>query len=117
MDNAINIVNGRSRLQQTTDYDKVTIELNELRIHDDDKIFVHVARCAKAKNQKLLVDTFNRFLNEGNHGILILIGTAYDSEENIHILNNAQKGIYWLGAKIMLVIICYRLIFCVIIFI
>ena len=99
MDNAINIVNGRSRLQQTTDYDKVTIELNELRIHDDDKIFVHVARCAKAKNQKLLVDTFNRFLNEGNHGILILIGTAYDSEENIHILNNAQKGIYWLGAK------------------
>lgn len=99
MDNAINIVNGRSRLQRTTDYDKVTIELNELKIHDDDKIFVHVARCAKAKNQKLLVDTFNRFLNEGYHGVLILIGTAYDSEENIHILNNAQKGIYWLGAK------------------
>ena len=99
LDNAININNGRSKLMRTVDYDKVSVELEKLKIHDDDKIFIHVARCAKVKNQELLVKTFNRFLNEGNHGILILIGASYDSKENIHIINNAQKGIYWLGTK------------------
>ena len=85
LDNAININNGRSKLMRTVDYDKVSVELEKLKIHDDDKIFIHVARCAKVKNQELLVKTFNRFLNEGNHGILILIGASYDSKENIHI--------------------------------
>lgn len=99
LDNAININNGRSKLMRTVDYDKVSVELEKLKIHDDDKIFIHVARCAKVKNQELLVKTFNRFLNEGNHGILILIGASYDSKENIHIINSAQKGIYWLGTK------------------
>ncbi len=65
---------------RTVDYDKVSVELEKLKIHDDDKIFIHVARCAKVKNQELLVKTFNRFLNEGNHGILILIGASYDSK-------------------------------------
>lgn len=99
LDNAININNGRSKLMRTVDYDKVSVELEKLKIHDDDRIFIHVARCAKVKNQELLVKTFNRFLNEGNHGILILIGASYDSKENIHIINSAQKGIYWLGTK------------------
>ena len=47
---------------RTVDYDKVSVELEKLKIHDDDKIFIHVARCAKVKNQELLVKTFNRLI-------------------------------------------------------
>lgn len=99
MNNSVMIDNGRSALIITSEFKSVKEEIVGLKLHNDDKVFIHVARCSEAKNQGLLIDAFNRFLNEGNHGILLLLGVGYDDVENAHLLERANKGIYWLGVK------------------
>lgn len=97
--NATNINNGRSELQMTKQHPMVLNEINMLKLHEDDKVFVHVARCDKQKNQSMLINVFNTFLEKGYHAILILIGANYDTQEYKSLLEKAHKGIYWLGIK------------------
>lgn len=97
--NAIHINNGRSPLKITSKINNVKQELSELKLHQDDKIFIHIARCQPQKNQILLIKAFNKFLSEKNHGILVMIGAAYDTSENKPLLENANKGIYWIGLR------------------
>lgn len=97
--NSIHINNGRSPLKITSKINDVKQELSKLKLHQDDKIFIHVARCQPLKNQILLINAFNKFLSENNHGILVMIGAAYDTSENKHLLENTNKGIYWIGLK------------------
>lgn len=96
---SIKIDNGRSPLHTTPLLDDVHKEVNSLKLHLDDKVFIHVARCQPEKNQELLINSFNKFLENQRHGILIMIGACYDTPENKHLLNLAKKGIYWLGLK------------------
>ncbi len=99
MHNATNINNGRSVLTPSEDYAIIKKQIAQLKIHNDDKIFIHVARCSKEKNQELLINVFNKFIDNGEHAILILIGASYDAPEHKYLLNKAHKGIYWLGTK------------------
>lgn len=91
------IENGRSLPVVTNRYFEVTSEIEKLKKNKDDKVFVHVARCCKAKNQELLINAFNRLINNGYHAILILIGADFE-----HLINNSsvnKESIYWLGVK------------------
>lgn len=99
LDNATKIDNGRSLLTPSSNYNIVQEEINSLKLHPNDKVFIHVARCQPEKNQKLLIQAFNKFLENNNQGILIMIGACYDNPENKHLLAEAHKGIYWLGLK------------------
>lgn len=96
---SIKIENGRAPIKFTNQENEVKNEIENLKLHIDDKVFIHVGRCQPEKNQALLIDSFNDFLKKGYHAILILIGAAYDLPENQKILSNMQKGIYWLGLK------------------
>lgn len=96
---AIEIDNGRAPLRNSNQITNVQQEIQKLKLHKDDKVFIHVARCQPEKNQQLLIKTFNQFLQNNYHGILIMIGSAYDKPENKYLLDMARKGIYWLGLK------------------
>lgn len=97
--NSIKIDNGRSPLNTTNNLIDVHKEIEGFKLHDDDKVFIHVARCQPEKNQKLLIDSFNIFLRNNYHGILIIIGDGYDKPENKYLLDIKEKGIYWVGTK------------------
>jgi glycosyltransferase involved in cell wall biosynthesis len=98
-DNAVCIENGRSALQITDEKENINKEISALKIHDDDLVFIHVARCAEQKNQKLLIKTFNRLLKEGRHLILLIIGEGFDLTQNQSLMKDANAGIYFLGGK------------------
>ena len=95
----VQIDNGRTPPTTTKRLHEVKQEICSLKYHEDDKVFIHIARCEVQKNQELLIDSFNRFIKDGLHGILIMIGAGYDSPQNKHLLQKAQKGIYWIGVK------------------
>lgn len=97
--NSIKIENGRAPLKKTNQFEDVKKEIEKLKLHSDDKVFIHVARFSEAKNQRLLFNAFNKFLNKKNHAILLLIGAGYDNNEAKTLLAEASKGIYWLGTK------------------
>lgn len=97
--NAININNGRAIITLSNQHQSIAEEINLLKTHKDDKVFIHVARCDKQKNQRLLIHTFNKFLSTGVHAILLIIGSSFDKKENLNILENAHTGIHWLGVK------------------
>ncbi len=99
LNNSIEIDNGRIPPKVTAKLSKVKEEIDSKKRHDDDAVFIHVARCSKQKNQQLLIDCFKSFLDKGNHAILIMIGAEYDKPENKNILDSCGKGIYWLGLK------------------
>lgn len=71
----------------------------KLKIHPDDKVFVHIARCEEAKNQELLVNAFSRILQDNIHAILLMIGANYDAPHNQHLFTHMPKGMYCLGLK------------------
>jgi glycosyltransferase involved in cell wall biosynthesis len=98
-DNAACIENGRSTLQITTENGIRKKEIIDLKGHDDDLVFIHVARCAEQKNQKLLIKTFNRLLKEGRHLILLILGDGFDHPKNQSLITDAQPGIHFLGSK------------------
>ena len=99
LNNGIKIENGRSPLSSSTKYEQTTEEIQKLKIHSDDKIFVHVARCEEAKNQELLVNVFSKILQDDIHAILLMIGANYDAPRNQHLFANMPKGMYCLGLK------------------
>lgn len=98
-DNAACIENGRSTLPISTENEIRKKEINALKKHDDDLVFIHVARCAEQKNQKLLIKTFNRLLKEGRHLILLILGDGFDHPKNQSLITDAQPGIHFLGGK------------------
>ena len=99
LNNGIKIENGRSSLSPSTKYEQTTKEIQKLKIHPDDKVFVHIARCEEAKNQELLVNAFSRILQDNIHAILLMIGANYDAPHNQHLFTHMPKGMYCLGLK------------------
>ena len=99
LNNAIRINNGRSTITLSNQHHKVAEEIRNKKIHDDDKVFVHVARCDKIKNQDLLIQAFNKIIDNGFHAILIIIGALYDTDDHKYLLEKTHNGIYWVGTK------------------
>lgn len=99
LNNAIRINNGRSTITLSNQHHDVAEEIKNKKIHDDDKVFIHVARCDKIKNQDLLIQAFNKIIDNGFHAILIIIGALYDTDDHKYLLEKAHNGIYWVGTK------------------
>lgn len=94
---SVKIDNGISQPQLSEKFLDVKNEINSYKIHDDDLVFIHAARCSKQKNQDLLIDTFNKLDNE--HVILLVLGTNFDTVGK-SLKKRAHKNIYFLGEKI-----------------
>lgn len=99
-DNSTLIDNGRSKPLTTSLFLQVKDEIEGYKLHSDDKVFIHVARCHEQKNQKMLIKCFNRLLLENKHAILLVCGGGFDSPLGIEIQNlKNREGIYFLGPK------------------
>lgn len=96
-DNAICITNGRARLTTTDKLNVVKQEVMEYKQGKDIPVFIHVARYAEQKNQKLLFDTFTKLHNTGKDILLMVIGAGYENSPYIHL--NETGYIKILGSK------------------
>ena len=91
------ITNGRAKMELTDLYADVKNEMESFRTNKDTKLFVHVARCAKDKNQNLLIDGFNELKKQGRNVSLVIIGMGYDSAEGKKLQAKADNHIHFIG--------------------
>ena len=83
---------GRYSSEDGSSYDDYSEESSK-----DIPVFIHVARYAAQKNQKLLFSTFERLHNNGKKFLLIVIGANYEQSPYMHL--NETDYIKILGAK------------------
>lgn len=81
--NAYCIPNGRTSVTTTAELKNVQQEINALKNTLQDKVFVHIARYGKQKNQQLLFDTFNRLYKENAQVQLLVIGAGHQDPSNL----------------------------------
>ena len=93
---AYKIDNGRTLPVKTLKYESVRQEIESYKKHPDDLVFIHVARFCPQKNQKLLIDVFNKLSDNGL--ILIVLGEKFDTVGK-YLKDLSKNHIYFLGAK------------------
>lgn len=94
----IKINNGCPPVEKTSLYSDVKGEI--LDMQKDAIRFIHVARFAEQKNQKLLVDAFNKLDALGYDFHLNVIGRGFfDSKEGRELMADACDRIHFLGEK------------------
>ncbi len=96
-DNAICVTNGRAKLSITEEYKSVKNDIAKYKNGREVPVFIHVARYAEQKNQKLLFDTFTQLRNIGKEFLLLVIGAGYEKSPYMHL--NDTDYIKILGAK------------------
>lgn len=92
------IYNGRAPMLPTPKFEDTDKEITSCKDNADTKVVLHVARCAPAKNQQLLIQSFNA-IRQNNNAILLIIGAHFDSEEGKELQAMAGEGIYFLGTR------------------
>jgi glycosyltransferase involved in cell wall biosynthesis len=92
------IYNGRAIPKPTPDYLDVKTAIQKYR-KDGNTVFLHIGTCNAAKNQKMLISVFNRLVENGDHVILMIIGSGFDSEDGRNLKNLACDNIIFLGQK------------------
>ena len=93
------IVNGRATMIPTPAFEEVKREVNRFKITEDTKLFLHVARCHEVKNQRRLIVSFNRLVENGADAQLLIVGDGYDSELGKKLKSLAGGGVHFLGAR------------------
>ena len=93
------IKNGSPFVMLTQNLDSVRSEIEYYKTNEQTKVFIHVARYNKLKNQELLVDSFNQLHKEGADFILLIIGRDFETEEAKALREKACEKIYFLGEK------------------
>lgn len=93
------IKNGRTLPTKSSEFENVKDEMSRYKLHIDDSVFIHVARFAEAKNQELLINSFNALLASDKHLVLIIIGHGFDENGGLELKNKSNKGIYYLGKR------------------
>lgn len=93
------IDNGRAPMAPTAKFHQVIDEIRGFKTSSNTKIFLHVARCVKVKNQKMLVNAFNHFVEKKYDATLLIIGANFDSEEGCVIKGIAGDKIHFLGTR------------------
>lgn len=63
------------------------------------KVFIHVARFHKQKNQKLLIDAFNTINERGVDFTLLVLGSGFDSLEAEDLIKGACEKIHFIGLR------------------
>jgi glycosyltransferase involved in cell wall biosynthesis len=92
------IYNGRALPTPTAEYLDVKNSLQKYR-DIGSTVFLHIGSCNSAKNQRMLINTFNRIIQNGELAVLMIIGAGFDSEEGRYLKNLACSKIIFLGAK------------------
>jgi glycosyltransferase involved in cell wall biosynthesis len=92
------IYNGRAIPKPTPEYQVVRTTIKKFR-EDRDTVFLHIGTCNAAKNQKMLISVFNRLVENGDHVVLMIIGSGFDSDDGRNLKSLACDKIIFLGQK------------------
>jgi glycosyltransferase involved in cell wall biosynthesis len=100
----IQIDNGVQKLEKTSRFTETKREIDALKKDENTKIFVNIGRVYPVKNQKLLIEAFDKLLDEGANAHLLIIGsrkivpeyakaceTMTRHPENIHFLDEKSN--------------------------
>ena len=93
------ICNGRAELKESDKFQEVKSRIDSLKNDDSTIVILHVARCAKQKNQHLLIKSFNKWVENGANAILLICGGGYDSDLGKSIRAISGKSVHFLGEK------------------
>lgn len=96
------IENGVKKPKVSNNFDKVKEMVNTYKLNDDTKVFLSIGRIAPQKNQKLLVDVFNRLIANNENILLLIIGEASDYSTKLlkeELLSLAKDRIHFLGLQ------------------
>lgn len=97
--NAPYIDNGRSIVNPSEQFEEIKREIESYKHSPNTKVFVHVARFNKQKNQDLLIDSFNKLDKENCDYTLLIIGKNFDTPGGRKLQEKANKKIRFLGEK------------------
>lgn len=95
--NNIEIFNGRPLVEKTKNFNEVQEKIQSLKKTPNTKVFIHIARISKVKNQILLINVFNKLINEGKDIILIMLGSFNNVELYNKINTIKSENIFLLG--------------------
>lgn len=91
------IINGREKIQLTSDAGAVKGEVYSLT-NGKRPVFINVARRDPAKNHKLLFDVFERLSDESNDAQLLVLGSGHEANAerymnhpNIHVVGERRN--------------------------
>lgn len=93
------IHNGRALPIISSKIKEVEKEMQTYRTEENSLIFLHIARCNPAKDQNLLIESFNELTAEGEKLTLVVIGDRFDSPLGKSITQKAGKNIHFIGTK------------------
>ncbi len=92
------IFNGRPIIKKTEQFSEVKEKIKIYKRTPKTSVFVHIARISKVKNQILLINVFNKLINEGKDIILIMVGSFNDIEITDKIRTIKNESIYLMGS-------------------
>jgi glycosyltransferase involved in cell wall biosynthesis len=92
------IYNGRAMPKPTPEYHNVTNDVNKYR-DNGNTVFLHIGTCNTAKNQKTLINVFNKLVQDKYKIVMMIIGSGFDSEEGRNLKNLACDKIVFFGEK------------------
>ena len=92
------IYNGRVNPEPSAAYSDIKKEIQNFK-DKGNTVFLHIGRCSVQKNQKMLVNVFNKLIQNGKQIVLLIIGPGFDSEEGQKLRNLAFDKIFFLGEK------------------
>ena len=93
------ITNGRAPILPSAAHEHVKAEMSSYKLREDSLLFLHIARCSSVKNQTMLIEAFNEFLDKGHDADLVIIGANFDSDRGQAIQKKAAKRIHFIGVR------------------
>ncbi len=92
------IYNGRALPKPTALYSEIKKEIQDFK-DKGNTVFLHIGSCYPVKNQRMLISVFNKLIQNGEHVVLLIIGTGFDSELGKELRSLACDKIIFLGEK------------------
>lgn len=95
------VYNGIKKQKITTKFNYVKKKINSYKKNKNTLVFSNIGRISPQKNQLMLIDIFNKFIDRGKNIILLIIGEDSSKEKKyLHQINSLKKNnIFLLGIK------------------
>jgi glycosyltransferase involved in cell wall biosynthesis len=102
---SVMIYNGTRRAKPSSEFDSRKKFIEEARLDNDTKIFIHIGRLEPQKNHLMLLSAFKKLFEGGANALLIMIGGERGEKQSSEIASAVKeacagnKNIKWLGSR------------------
>lgn len=98
--NTVMIENGCREINTTLDLENVKNEIEKLKPISTTTVFIHIGRLEYQKNQQLLIESFNKLIENGYDAVLLIFGGITDSQIYENLLTKVKTNrIHFLGTR------------------